>query len=179
MKAFDSMASHLSGIENAQPTITPKRNAMAPSAFIEDAMSTFRPRLLPCLLPAALPVAARRHRRGPRHRRRPAARARSASPCATASASSSSAPYSARCRRATARRVVTHAGVPPGSWAVLAYQDENANGELDRNLIGIPSENYGFSRDARGRFGPPSFDDAAIDVKDDAAAATVATVRLR
>lgn len=66
-------------------------------------------------------------------------------------------------------------GVPAGTWAVLAYQDENANGQLDRNLIGIPSENYGFSRDARGRFGPPSFDDAAITVRDEP---TTATVRL-
>jgi uncharacterized protein (DUF2141 family) len=71
--------------------------------------------------------------------------------------------------------VVTIRGVPPGTWAVLAYQDENANGELDRNLIGIPSENYGFSRDARGRFGPPSFEDAAIPVRDET---TTATVRL-
>lgn len=69
--------------------------------------------------------------------------------------------------------VVTIKGVPPGTWAVLAYQDENANGALDRNLIGIPSENYGFSRDARGRFGPPSFDDAAMPIRDEAATATV------
>jgi uncharacterized protein (DUF2141 family) len=71
--------------------------------------------------------------------------------------------------------VVTIKNVPAGTWAVLAYQDENGNGELDRNLIGIPSENYGFSRDARGRFGPPSFEDAAIPVRDET---TTATVRL-
>ena len=69
--------------------------------------------------------------------------------------------------------VVTIKGVPPGTWAVLAYQDENSNGELDRNLIGIPSENYGFSHDARGRFGPPSFDAAAMPIRDDAVTATV------
>ena len=69
--------------------------------------------------------------------------------------------------------VVTIKGVPAGTWAVLAYQDENSNGELDRNLIGIPRENYGFSRDARGRFGPPSFEDAAMPIRDEAATATV------
>jgi len=68
-------------------------------------------------------------------------------------------------------------GVPAGSWAVLAYQDENENDELDRNLIGIPRENYGFSRDARGKFGPPSFEDAAIAVREDGGA-TVAAVKL-
>jgi len=68
--------------------------------------------------------------------------------------------------------------VPAGNWAVLAYQDANGNGELDRNFIGIPSENYGFSRDARGKFGPPSFEDAVITVREDGNGATVANVRL-
>ncbi len=71
--------------------------------------------------------------------------------------------------------VVALRDVPAGTWAVLAYQDENGNKELDRNFLGIPTENYGFSRDAVGRFGPPEFDDAAIDVKD---GTTVAPVRL-
>lgn len=66
--------------------------------------------------------------------------------------------------------------VPAGNWAVLAFQDVNGNGELDRNFIGIPSENYGFSRDARGKFGPPSFEDAVITVREDGS--NVANVRL-
>jgi uncharacterized protein (DUF2141 family) len=66
--------------------------------------------------------------------------------------------------------------VPKGTWAVLVYQDANENGELDRNLLGIPKENYGFSRDAASRFGPPGFDDAVIEVRDEV---TVASVRLR
>jgi uncharacterized protein (DUF2141 family) len=66
--------------------------------------------------------------------------------------------------------------VPAGTWAVLAYQDENGNDQLDRNLVGIPKEAYGFSRDARSRFGPPGFDEAAIEVGE---AGVVATVRLR
>jgi len=72
--------------------------------------------------------------------------------------------------------VVTIQNVPKGTWAVLAYQDENQNDKLDRNLIGIPSENYGFSRDARGRFGPPDFSDAAVEVGDEP---TVARIKLR
>ncbi|MGX4640757.1 DUF2141 domain-containing protein [Massilia sp. SYSU DXS3249] len=66
--------------------------------------------------------------------------------------------------------------VPPGTWAVLAYQDENDNGELDRNLVGIPKEPYGFSRDARSKFGPPRFEDALIELGD---APLVTSVRLR
>jgi uncharacterized protein (DUF2141 family) len=75
-----------------------------------------------------------------------------------------------------AETVVTLKDVPPGTWAVLAYQDENENNELDRNFIGIPSENYGFSRNARGKFGPPGFEDAAIEVGGDR---TVAPVTLK
>jgi len=81
--------------------------------------------------------------------------------------------YSASVPARDGETLVTIKEVPAGTWAVLAYQDDNANGQLDRNLIGIPSENYGFSRDARGRFGPPSFDDAAIAVKDETTSATV------
>jgi uncharacterized protein (DUF2141 family) len=72
--------------------------------------------------------------------------------------------------------VIRIAGVPAGSWAVLAYQDENSNDELDRNFVGIPKENYGFSRDARSKFGPPGFDDAAVEVNGET---TVAKVMLR
>ena len=31
-------------------------------------------------------------------------------------------------------------------------------------MLGIPKEGYGFSNDAKGRMGPPSFDDAAVEV---------------
>jgi len=84
--------------------------------------------------------------------------------------------YSGSAPARGAETVVTVKDVPPGSWAVLAYQDENENNELDRSFIGIPKENYGFSRDARGKFGPPSFEDAAIEVKD---GTTVAPVKLK
>jgi uncharacterized protein (DUF2141 family) len=53
-------------------------------------------------------------------------------------------------------------GVPPGVYAAQAFQDENDNGKIDRNFLGIPREGLGFSNDAKMRFGPPSFDDAAF-----------------
>lgn len=61
-------------------------------------------------------------------------------------------------------------GLAPGRYAVAAYQDANGNGKLDKNLFGAPTEIYGFSNDARGSMGPPSFDAAAVQVP---AAATV------
>lgn len=81
--------------------------------------------------------------------------------------------YSAKAPAKDGENVITVKDVPAGTWAVLSYQDENDNGELDRNIVGIPKENYGFSRDARGRFGPPSFEDAAITVNGETASAAV------
>jgi uncharacterized protein (DUF2141 family) len=84
--------------------------------------------------------------------------------------------YSGSAPAKAGETVVTVDGVPAGSWAVLSYQDENDNGKLDRNVLGIPKEPYAFSRDARGRFGPPSFEDAAFELRDEKA---VTTIKLR
>lgn len=51
--------------------------------------------------------------------------------------------------------------------AIAAYHDVNNNGQLDRNAFGIPAERYGFTRDARGMTGPPSFEDAVIKITDE------------
>lgn len=84
--------------------------------------------------------------------------------------------YSASAPARPGENVLKVENIPAGTWAVLSFHDENANGELDRNLIGIPKENYGFSRAARGTFGPPSFEQAAITVGE---ATVVAPVKLR
>lgn len=55
-------------------------------------------------------------------------------------------------------------GLPKGEYAVQVYHDANGNGKLDTNLVGIPIERFGFSRDAAGSFGPPSFADAKVSV---------------
>lgn len=57
-------------------------------------------------------------------------------------------------------------GIPAGEYAVAVYADLNGNGELDSNFIGIPREPVGISNNAKGRFGPPKFADAAFRVGD-------------
>lgn len=52
--------------------------------------------------------------------------------------------------------------IPPGIYALAVIHDENMNGELDTNVLGIPKEGYGFSNDARAWFGAPSFPDASF-----------------
>ena len=60
--------------------------------------------------------------------------------------------------------VVTFTDVPPGDYAVMTYQDVNSNDRTDSNFLGIPTEPYGFSRNARPFLSKPSFDDARFTV---------------
>jgi uncharacterized protein (DUF2141 family) len=64
-------------------------------------------------------------------------------------------------------------GVPPGTYAIQAFHDENGNGEVDRSRFGRPLEGMAFSRDAQMRLGPPTFADAAFRLDDDTARATL------
>jgi len=61
-------------------------------------------------------------------------------------------------RHATCR----FSGVTPGTYAVSVFHDENSNGKLDTNVMGIPREGVGASNNAKGHFGPPKFDAAAF-----------------
>lgn len=58
-----------------------------------------------------------------------------------------------------------------GEYAFAVYHDANGNGKMDKNLIGIPTEDYAFSNNALGKMGPPKFDAAKFAVP--AAGATV------
>jgi len=49
-----------------------------------------------------------------------------------------------------------------GEYAVKVIHDENSNGKLDTAMFGIPLEAYGFSNDARGKFGSPDYSEAAF-----------------
>jgi uncharacterized protein (DUF2141 family) len=46
----------------------------------------------------------------------------------------------------------------PGRYAVALFHDENANGHLDTNGLGIPTEGYGFSNNPTLYLGPPALD---------------------
>ncbi|MGM0516827.1 MAG: DUF2141 domain-containing protein [Pseudomonadota bacterium] len=52
--------------------------------------------------------------------------------------------------------------VPPGTYALAVIHDENLDGKLATNWLGVPTEGYGFSNDARARMSAPSFDDASF-----------------
>lgn len=52
--------------------------------------------------------------------------------------------------------------IPPGTYAMVVIHDANMNGKLDANKLGIPTEGYGFSNDAKGVIGAPSFKAASF-----------------
>ena len=57
---------------------------------------------------------------------------------------------------------ISVAGLPPGSYAVAVIHDKDGNGKLSTNVIGYPTERFGFSNNPKVYFSPPSFDKAAI-----------------
>jgi uncharacterized protein (DUF2141 family) len=52
--------------------------------------------------------------------------------------------------------------IPSGTYALAVIHDEDMNGKLDTNWLGIPKEGYGFSNDAKALPGGPSFSAASF-----------------
>lgn len=58
-------------------------------------------------------------------------------------------------------------GIPAGTYAISLFQDENENGKLDTSAFGRPLEKFGFSNDAEGVLGAPSFEKCCFELKRD------------
>jgi len=52
--------------------------------------------------------------------------------------------------------------IAPGTYALAVIHDENMNGKLDTNWLGVPTEGYGFSNDTKTLLGAPSFSAAGF-----------------
>ncbi|MEP7043082.1 MAG: DUF2141 domain-containing protein [Dokdonella sp.] len=79
-------------------------------------------------------------------------------------------------RKASAAQESFHfANLPPGAYAVKVLHDENDNGKLDTNFMGMPIEGYGFSNNPQ-LLRKPTFDEAKFDL--DAAGGAI-TIDLR
>ena len=55
--------------------------------------------------------------------------------------------------------------VPYGDYGIAVFHDENKNGKMDKNFLGIPLEPYGFSNNVRVTFGPPKWEKSKFVVK--------------
>ena len=76
-------------------------------------------------------------------------------------------PLEGKVVKASNETSVVFDNLKPGEYAVSVIHDVNENKELDRGFMGIPQEPYGFSNDARGKFGPPSYEESKLIVKGD------------
>ncbi|MEP2531245.1 DUF2141 domain-containing protein [Shimia sp.] len=61
-------------------------------------------------------------------------------------------------------RAMWSGSVAPGTYAIIAHHDKNANDALDRPIFGLPVEPYGFSNGTWTSIGLPAFDDVAFDI---------------
>lgn len=60
--------------------------------------------------------------------------------------------------------VCTFAAIPAGTYAIAVLHDQNNNGRLDTNWIGMPVEGYGASNNKLHRFSAPSFNESRFVV---------------
>jgi len=45
-----------------------------------------------------------------------------------------------------------------GNYLINYYHDANQNHKMDKNIVGMPTEGYGFSNNPDAKFGPPSYE---------------------
>lgn len=60
--------------------------------------------------------------------------------------------------------VITLHDIPPGTYAIQTFQDENSNNKMDTTWIGLPLEPFGFSQDAKPFLSKPPFDDVKFNL---------------
>jgi uncharacterized protein (DUF2141 family) len=66
--------------------------------------------------------------------------------------------------KATRTSVGVWPNLPPGDYAVVAIHDENSNHKLDRNMLGIPKEGFGFANNPHVTFSAPPFSASVVHV---------------
>lgn len=64
------------------------------------------------------------------------------------------------------------ADLPAGEYSVMVFQDLDGNHKLNTNMLGIPTEPYGFSTNP-SLMGPPTFDAIRFSVTDDNVAISI------
>jgi uncharacterized protein (DUF2141 family) len=70
----------------------------------------------------------------------------------------------------TGEMLVKFENLPFGDYAIAVIHDVDNDGQLDKNVLGIPTEGYGFSNHAMGKYGPPQWLQASffMDKRSDA-----------
>lgn len=80
-------------------------------------------------------------------------------------------------KKITAQKTIlshTFKNVKAGNYAVAIYHDENEDGKIDRYFFGMPSEDYGFSRNPKV-FGLPKYEDCNFELHEN----KIVTVKIK
>ena len=72
---------------------------------------------------------------------------------------------------------VIFSSLPAGSYAIAILHDENDDQKMNKNILGIPREGYGFSNNATAAFGPPRYSKASF--RHTAGTATTLTIKTK
>jgi uncharacterized protein (DUF2141 family) len=59
---------------------------------------------------------------------------------------------------------VTFKDLPQGTFAISVLHDENGNGKMDKNFVGMPKEGYGASNNPSKKRRAPTFDEAKFSL---------------
>lgn len=81
----------------------------------------------------------------------------------------------ARVDVAAGDRAAVFENLPAGAYGMKAFHDVNANGKMDVNPFGMPTEPFAFSNNAVGNMGPARWERARFDVS----GVTAQTIRIR
>jgi uncharacterized protein (DUF2141 family) len=65
---------------------------------------------------------------------------------------------------AGANTACTFPNVEPGTYAVAVVHDENSNGRLDKNFVGVPSEGYGVSNNKTYALSAPKWEESVFTI---------------
>lgn len=64
----------------------------------------------------------------------------------------------------TMSALITFKGLPQGTFAISVLHDENGNGKMDKNFVGMPKEGYGASNNPKKKKRAPTFDEAKFSL---------------
>lgn len=64
------------------------------------------------------------------------------------------------------KTTLTFKDIPYGTYAIAILHDEDGDGEMDTNLLGIPQEGYGASNNPDAIFSAPTFEEARFELNE-------------
>jgi len=66
---------------------------------------------------------------------------------------------------ANKQSVLSIKNMPEGTYAIALMHDENSNKKMDKNILGMPKEGFGFSNNPRVVFKEPTYNECKFNVK--------------